>query len=398
MGKLVINQNLINPLNADGLIKLCPFGAISYNGSEIEISSACKMCKLCVKKSSGLIEYEEETVAEIDKSEWNGICVYADVSGGQIHRVTFELCGKAQELARVTGHPIYAVLIGYNCEAAAHKLLHYGVDRVFVYNNEAFKDFRIEPYCAAFCDFIEKVKPSSILVGATNLGRQLAPRVAARCRSGLTADCTVLEMKENTDLVQIRPAFGGNIMAQIISPNTRPQFCTARYKVFSEPKPTENKSGEIVNMTVTPQMLKSEIEVLKTTRKPREVDIAEADVIVAIGRGASGESIRQKAEELAELLGGVVACTRPLAENNIFDAKRQIGLSGRTVKPKLILCLGISGAVQFAAGMKSSDCIVAINTDKSAPIFDVAHYCVVGDVNEIVPMLIEKIKEAKADV
>lgn len=398
MGKLVINQNLINPLNADGLIKLCPFGAISYNGSEIEISSACKMCKLCVKKSSGLIEYEEETVAEIDKSEWNGICVYADASGGQIHRVTFELCGKAQELARVTGHPIYAVLIGYNCKTSAEKLLNYGVDKVFVYDNEAFKDFRIEPYCAAFCDFIEKVKPSSILVGATNLGRQLAPRVAARCRSGLTADCTVLEMKENTDLVQIRPAFGGNIMAQIISPNTRPQFCTARYKVFSEPKPTENKSGEIVNMAVTPQMLKSDIEVLKTIRKPREVDIAEADIIVAVGRGASGENIRQKAEELAELLGGVVACTRPLAENNIFNAKRQIGLSGRTVKPKLIFCLGISGAVQFAAGMKSSDCIVAINTDKSAPIFDVAHYCVVGDVNEIVPMLIEKIKEAKSDV
>ena len=126
MGKLVINQNLINPLNADGLIKLCPFGAISYNGSEIEISSACKMCKLCVKKSSGLIEYEEETVAEIDKSEWNGICVYADASGGQIHRVTFELCGKAQELARVTGHPIYAVLIGYNCKTSAEKLLNYG--------------------------------------------------------------------------------------------------------------------------------------------------------------------------------------------------------------------------------------------------------------------------------
>jgi electron transfer flavoprotein alpha subunit len=269
---------------------------------------------------------------------------------------------------------------------------------VFVYDNEAYKDFRIEPYTAAFYDFIDRIRPSSILVGATDLGRQLAPRVAARCKAGLTADCTVLEMKENTDLVQIRPAFGGNIMAQIISPNTRPQFCTARYKVFTEPKPTEEASGEIINMQVAEDKLTSKVEVLETREKPRDIDIAEADVIVAIGRGAQSEAMRAQAAELAELLGGVVACTRPLAESNIFDAKRQIGLSGRTVKPKFIICIGISGAVQFAAGMKSSDCIVAINTDKNAPIFDVAHYCVVGDAAEIVPTLIAKIKEARADV
>lgn len=398
MGKLIVNNNLVTPENAKEIIKLCPFRAISYNGSELEISSGCKMCKLCVKKGNGIISYEEEAVTELDKSQWRGICVYADCSSGSIHRVTFELCGKAQELAKVTKHPIYAVMIGYNCKENAQKLLRYGVDKVFVYDNKAFEDFRIEPYTAAFCDFIEKYKPSSILVGATNLGRQLAPRVAARCRSGLTADCTVLEMKENTDLVQIRPAFGGNIMAQIISPNTRPQFCTARYKVFSEPRPCDNPTGEIVNMEVTPDMLLSAIEVLSTVTKPKDVDIAEADVIVAVGRGAMSESMRAQATELADLLGGVVACTRPLAESNIFDAKHQIGLSGRTVKPKLIFCLGISGAVQFAAGMKSSDCIVAINTDKNAPIFDVAHYCVVGDVNEIVPQLVNKIKEAKADV
>ena len=200
-------------------------------------------------------------------------------------------------------------------------------------------------------------------------------------------------MKENTDLVQIRPAFGGNIMAQIITPNTRPQFCTARYKVFTEPQPTDNPTGKIVNMTVTDKMKKSSVEVLSSYDKPTDIDIAEADVIVAIGRGASSDSARAYASELAELLGGVVACTRPLVEANLFDAKRQIGLSGRTVKPKLIFCLGISGAVQFSAGMKSSDCIVAINSDKSAPIFDVAHYCLVGDVNEIVPKIIKKIKE-----
>jgi electron transfer flavoprotein alpha subunit len=391
MGKLVINSHLVTPEKAVKLTEICPFNAISYENGKLDISSACKMCKMCVRKGQGLVDFVEDT-KEIDKSLWTGICVYADCSGGKIHRVTFELCGKARELAQVTGHPVYALVIGHQVRDCAETLRHYGVDKVFLYDDPAFRDFRIEPYTGAFCDFIEKQKPSSILVGATNLGRQLAPRVAARCRTGLTADCTVLEMKENTDLVQIRPAFGGNIMAQIVTPNTRPQFCTARYKVFSEPKPTQEPFGEIVPMAVTASMGLSAIEVLRTVEKPKDIDIAEAEVIVAVGRGAASDTMLRCAKELADLLGGVVACTRPMVENNVFDAKHQIGLSGRTVKPKLIFTLGISGAVQFAAGMKSSDCIVAINTDPTAPIFDVAHYCVVGDVNEILPKLIDRIK------
>ena len=391
MGKLVINHHLVTPEKAQALVSVCPFGAISFENGRLDISSGCKMCKMCVRKGGGLVDFTEE-VQTIDKTQWKGICIYADCTGGTLHRVTFELCGKARELATVTGHPVYALLIGHNTEAAAEKLRHYGVDKIFVYDHPEFADFRIEPYTAAFCDFIDKEKPSSILVGATALGHQLAPRVAARCRTGLTADCTVLEMKENTDLVQIRPAFGGNIMAQIVTPNTRPQFCTVRYKVFAEPKPEAVPSGEIVLMEVTAQMLHTGVQVLGAVAQPKDVDISEADVIVAVGRGASGEAMREMAAELAELLGGMVACTRPLVEGNIFDAKRQIGLSGRTVKPKLIITLGISGAVQFAAGMKGADCIVAINSDPTAPIFDVAHYCVVGDVAQIVPKLIEKIK------
>lgn len=396
MGKLVIDQNAVTPENAVGLEKLCPFGAIHYENGTLEISSACKMCKLCIRKSGGVITYAEDTSAPtLDKSLWCGVCVYADHSGGKLHRVTLELCGKAKKLACVTGDPVYAIIIGHDLEESAQKLLHYGVDRVFVYDHPFFADFRIEPYTAAFCDFIEKYHPSSVLVGATNLGRQLAPRVAARCRTGLTADCTVLEMKENSDLVQIRPAFGGNIMAQIITPHTRPQFCTVRYKIFEEPVPTDEAHGEIVHMSVTEAMLLSGIEVLSSMEKPRGIDIAEAEVIVAVGRGASSEGMRACAQELADLLGGMVACTRPLVEGNVYGAKHQIGLSGRTVKPKLIICLGISGAVQFAAGMRASDCIVAINSDPSAPIFDIAHVCIPGDASVIVPMLIEKIKEAR---
>ncbi|MBQ4557205.1 MAG: FAD-binding protein [Clostridia bacterium] len=401
MGQLKINQGLVNADNAKELIKLCPFAAISYDGSKLDISSACKMCKMCIRKGpAGVIEYveEEEKKETVDKSLWKGICVYVDHEGENIHRVTYELIGKAKELAAVIKHPVYALIIGKDAEKSAKKLLRYGVDKVFVYEDEALEDFRIEPYTAAFYDFIDKIKPSSIMVGATNLGRQLAPRVAARCRAGLTADCTVLEMKENTDLVQIRPAFGGNIMAQIISPSNRPQFCTVRYKVFSEPKPSDTESGEIVLMNIAKDALKSSIEIISKTEKPKDVDISEADVIVAVGRGAKGEAQRAMAQELCDALGGIMACTRPLAEENIFDAKHQIGLSGRTVKPKLIICLGISGAVQFAAGMKSSDCIIAINSDKNAPIFDVAHYGIVGDINEIVPVLLEKIKEDAANV
>ena len=391
MGKLVINHNLVTPEKAEALVSVCPFGAISYENGKLDISSACKVCKMCVRKGQGLVDFVEEK-KEIDKSAWKGICVYADCSGGKIHRVTFELIGKAKELAAVTGHSVYALVIGHDTAACAEELRHYGVDKIFVYDHPEFSDFRIEPYTAAFCDFIDKEKPSSILVGATNLGRQLAPRVAARCRTGLTADCTVLGMKENTDLIQIRPAFGGNIMAQIVTPNTRPQFCTARYKVFAEPKPTEEASGEIVAMPVTEEMVRTGVKVLRTVEKPKDIDIAEAEVIVAVGRGASSGVMLEQAKELADLLGGVVACTRPLVESNVFDSKHQIGLSGRTVKPKLIITLGISGAVQFAAGMKSSDCIVAINTDAAAPIFDIAHYCIVGDATLIVPKLIEKIR------
>ncbi len=398
MGQLVINHQLVTPDTAEALVKICPFGAITYN-EKLEITSACKMCKMCTRRGPvGIITYTEEETQGVDKSAYNGIAVYVDHNEGNIHRVTYELIGKARELARVTEHPVYALMIGSDLGKSAEALLHYGVDKVFVYDNAAFEHFRIEPYTAAFHDFITKIKPSSVLVGATNLGRQLAPRIAARCRAGLTADCTILEMRENTDLVQIRPAFGGNIMAEIISPNTRPQFCTVRYKVFSEPMREEHAHGEIIPMTLAPDACLSDIEILSQVEKPKDIDISESDVIVAIGRGCATEELRGMAAKLADALGGMLACTRPLVESGVMDAKHQIGLSGRTVKPKFIITLGISGSVQFASGMKSSDCIVAVNSDPAAPIFDVAHYAVVGDVAEILPQLLSRLEEVTAHV
>ncbi|MBQ0083221.1 MAG: FAD-binding protein [Clostridiales bacterium] len=388
---LKINKEKVTKETAEQLVSICPFGAISYDG-ELKIGSGCKMCKLCVKKGpAGVVTFEEEQVQTCDKSAWNGVCVFAEQREGKIHPVSLELLGKARELASVIGHEVYALLIGSGVEAAANELLSYGADKVFIYDDAALKDFVISPYANAFTDFIEKIKPSSILVGATVLGRSLAPKVAARVGAGLTADCTILKMKENTDLVQIRPAFGGNIMAQIVSPNTRPQFCTVRYKIFSAPEKCE-PHGEIVKMNVTADMLKANSEVIKVVKKPNEIDISDADTIVAVGRGFCGKDDIEMAKELADALGAQLACTRPLVESGAFDAKHQIGLSGRTVKPKLIIALGISGSVQFAAGMRNSDVIVAVNNDASANIFDVAHYGFVGNAKEIVPELIAKIK------
>ena len=393
---LLIHQDKINKEAAEQLTKICPFSAISYDGNQLAISGACKMCKLCVKKGPlGAITFEEEAPKNsCDKSLWRGILVFAEQREGKVHPVSLELVGKARELAKVTGHPVYALLIGYKMEAAAKELLCYGVDKVFVFDDERLKDFVIGPYANAFSHMIREVKPSSILVGATVLGRSLAPKVAARFHAGLTADCTILEMKENTDLVQIRPAFGGNIMAQIVSPTTRPQFCTVRYKIFSAPEKSE-PTGEIVPMHLKEKDYVNQTTVLKVVPKSAEQDISDAEIIVAVGRGFKSKEDLAMAEELAALLGAQMACTRPLVEAGWFDAKQQIGLSGRTVKPKLIFAIGIAGAVQFSAGMGSSDVIVAINADESAPIFDVAHYGFVGDLYEILPRLIKEIKEGK---
>ncbi|MEG0752275.1 MAG: electron transfer flavoprotein subunit alpha [Angelakisella sp.] len=395
MAKLKINHNIIDKSCADTLIGICPFSAISYENGKLDINAGCKMCGLCVKKGpTGAITLEQEApVSTVNKDDWRGITVFVEHQNGVIHNVTKELIGKARQLASVTGHPVYALMLGSHVEKGAASLLRYGVDKVFTYDYPELEHFLIEPYVNAFQDFIEKIKPSSVLVGATNIGRSLAPRVAARFRTGLTADCTILQMKENTDLVQIRPAFGGNIMAQIVTPNNRPQFCTVRYKIFEAAKPVENPTGEVVKMTLAPERLATGVQLLSLEPKPKEADISEAEVIVAVGRGVKSTADMEMVRQLADLLGAQLACTRPLVEAGWFDAKHQIGLSGRTVHAKLIITVGISGLVQFAAGMNASECIVSINSDKDAPIFDIAHYGLVGDLYEILPQLIERCKE-----
>jgi electron transfer flavoprotein alpha subunit len=338
----------------------------------------------------------EDDLAEspkINKDEWKGVTVFIEHDETKVHPVAFELIGKAQELAQKTNQEVLAVLIASNEQAKdfEKQILSYGVDKLYIYAHDLFTRFLIEPYTAAMEDFINKIKPNTVLYGGTALGRSFAPRVAARFKTGLTADCTVLDMKENGDLVQIRPAFGGNVMAQIITPSHRPQMATVRYKMFRK-KDSVEPHGKTIYMDVDNIDLTSRIQLLDIFQKPKSADISEADVIVACGRIFKTPEDLAMAEELAQLLGGIVAVTRPLVEEGIKDAKYQIGLSGRTVSPKLIINLGISGAVQYTAGMNSSETIISINKDPNASIFGVSHYGIVGDVFEIVPELIKKLK------
>lgn len=396
MPRLVIHpEKISDPAQLQGV---CPFGAIDVDGTgAVSINAACKMCRLCVKKGpAGAVTLEEDAPRPaVDKSLWRGVLVYVEHSDGEIHPVTYELIGKAMELARVVRQPVYALMLGHQVTDKCRELLHYGVDQVHVYDQRELSRFKIDAYCAAFCDAIETLRPAAILVGATTVGRQLAPRVAARMRTGLTADCTALRMEENTDLIQIRPAFGGNIMAQIFTPNHRPQMATVRYKVMDAPARRDGERGEIVAHALPEDALKSVISVLEVRKKPAEQSIEGADILVVAGRGVKKQADLVMIQDLCGLMGAQLACTRPMVEAGWVEARRQVGLSGRTVRPKLILTLGVSGAIQFVAGMDHSETIAAVNTDAKAPIFKAAHYALVGDLYQIVPRLIQLIQNGK---
>ena len=395
MGKLIVHNEKVQ--NAAELIKICPFGAMEDKNGKIEINAACRLCKMCVKRGAGVFEFVDEVKAteKIDKSTWKGIAVYVDHVEGKIHPITYELIGKARELAAKINQNVYAVFIGENISGKAQEILHYGVDKVYVCDKKELRAFNIENYTTAFALFIKKVKPAAILVGATPVGRQLAPRVAAHFHTGLTADCTILDIHENTDLIQIRPAFGGNIMAEILTTNHRPQIATVRYKIMDAPKRNDEISGNIELLEVDSDKFTSKVEVLSIKKKPKEIGIENADILVVAGRGVKKKEDLNLIRDLAEVLNGDFACTRPLVESGWLESKRQIGLSGRTVRPKLIITCGVSGSVQFVAGMEHSEEIFAINTDPKASIFKIANYAIVGDLYEIIPKLIEQIKQGR---
>ena len=377
--------------------KNCPFGAIDMKEGRPELNAACKVCGICVKAcpEKAIVKLETK-VDKVDKSQWKDILVFAEAHGGRLHPVSLELIGKAKELAGPVGFSVKAVLVGSGLSAFADELRHYGVSEVAVYDDEALSFFRADAYAACVEDYIKYAHPSVVLVGATSLGRSLAPRLATRFHTGLTADCTKLELRENTDLVQIRPAFGGNIMAQIITTNTRPQFATVRYKVMNTPVRSDEATGEILTRTIPKAVSESKVTCVSVTPVPPKKSISDAEILVVGGRGLQKEADLEMVKELAALLGGDWATSRPLVEKGWTTNDRQIGLSGRTVRPRLIITCGVSGAIQFTACMNASDHIVAINTDPDAPIFQVAHVAIVGDLYDILPRLIRQLKEEQA--
>lgn len=390
MAAIVIDKNKC--VLCEACISACPFGALENKDGNIEVNGNCRLCKGCIGACpAGAISIDQRENSGLDKSLYCGIAVYVEHEAAEIQPVTFELIGKARKLAAEVKHRVYAVFIGDNIEEAAQQLLSYGVDEVLVYQHPEYRSFRVDNYAEAFSDALRRIKPSVVLFAATTVGRSLAPTIATRFKTGLTADTTDLIMRENTDLVQIRPAFGGNIMAQIITSGSRPQFATVREKVFEKAKKTEVR-GKAVLQEVTDALTASRIEVLNVEKMPPVTDISAAEIIVCAGNGVRTDSAFELIKELASLLKAALAGSRPLIERGLLTVNHQIGLSGRTVRPELIICVGVSGAIQFTSGMSSAKTIISINSDPEAPINKLAHYAVIGDLNEILPELVRLIK------
>ncbi len=380
-------------------IEACPFDALEMvDGDKLEFTSACKACSICVEQCpEDAISEVEKDFEQVDKDAYSDIMIFAEQLEGEIHPVTYELMGKGRELADKIDQELHVVLLGHELEEAIDDILARGADKVFVYDQEDLHHFEVQRYTEAIEDCVERKDPAVLLMGGTSIGRSLAPRVASRLVTGLTADCTVLDIRENTDLVQTRPAFGGNIMATILTTRHRPQMATMRYKVMEPAEKVEEPHGEVEHFTVPPENLQKPAKFVEIHKKPDVESIVEADTIVCAGRGFTNEEDLDMAYELADLLGGMVATTRPLIEKGWTDHKQQIGLSGRTVRPKLLIAAGVSGAVQWTAGMENSENVVAINNDPDANVFDVAHYGLVADLYEVLPRLIELVKNG-ADV
>ena len=321
-----------------------------------------------------------------------GILIYAEVESGRVHPAAFELLGKAREIGEKISGQVWSIILGHEIKDLASELIQYGADKVFVYDHPTLREFDVIRYKEILVDFVKKFNPEIFLIGATPLGRSLAPRVAAALRTGLTADCIDLKIDEDGDLIQIRPAFTGNILAHIKT-KSRPIMATVRYRVMEMPEKDLSRSGEIIEMDV-PEIGETGLKMLGEVEE-RRVNLAEADIIVAGGRGLKSKDDLKMFEELASLLGGVVGVSRPLVDEGWISKDHQVGFSGNTVKPKLYIACGISGSPQHLAGMRDSEIIVAINLDPSAPIFRYADYGVVGDLYEVLPKLIKILKNAK---
>ncbi len=339
--------------------------------------------------------------------EYKGVYVFAQQVDGEVSGIAYELLGKAKDLAKDLDTDVTAVLLGSGIMGLADGLAEYGADKVIVVDDKELEVYRTEPYAHALSSVINEYKPEIMLVGATAIGRDLGPRVSARVATGLTADCTVLEIGDFTDmatkevlpkqLLMTRPAFGGNTIATIACPYNRPQMATVRPGVMQKIAPITGAKANVIeyNPGFTPD--NKYVEILEVVKSVADtVDIQDAKILVSGGRGVGSEENFKLLQDLADVMGGTVSCSRAVVENGWMPQERQVGQTGKTVRPSVYFAIGISGAIQHVAGMEEADIIVAINKDETAPIFDVADYGLVGDLNKIVPQLTEMLKAEMA--
>ncbi len=377
-------------------IAACPFGAIEVKVKKAIIDDKCTLCGACVEvcKFEAIVIEKEKTSGE-DLSKYTDVWVFAEQRDNIISSVAYELLGEGRKLADATGENLCAVLIGDGIKEKAQDLISHGADKVYLADAPLLKYFQDDPYTQVFVDLIKEWFPSIVLMGATAVGRSLAPRVAARLKTGLTADCTGLEIdKERGILLQTRPAFGGNIMATIICPGTRPQMATVRHKVMKKAKKDGEHKGEIIVYKIDNKKLISRTKLIDFVEEvTKTVNLAEADIIVSGGRGLGEAKNFKLIEELAQAIGGAVGASRAAVDAGWIPYSHQVGQTGRTVCPKIYIACGISGAIQHLIGMQSSDIIIAINKDPLASIFKIATYGIEGDLFEIVPLLTKKFKE-----
>jgi electron transfer flavoprotein alpha subunit len=379
-------------------VKACPFGAIKLENKKAVIDlDKCTLCGACVevcKFDAILLEREEKIKSDVsDRSK--GVWVFAEQKKGRVQSVVFELLGKARELADMLDTEVSAVLLGKGVENQAQELIWRGADKVYLVEADQLDSFQDEPYTNVLIRLIEKYRPEILLSGATSIGRSLISRVAIKIKTGLTADCTGLDIEpQKRILLQTRPAFGGNIMATIITPNHRPQMATVRHKVMKESSLDKNRKGEVIRENFDNDVLTSRAKLLEMIEDVSSaVNLTEADIIVSGGRGLREAKNFVIIEELARVLGAAVGASRATVDAGWIPYSHQVGQTGRTVCPKIYIACGISGQIQHLVGMQSSKIIVAINNDPHAPIFNVATYGIVGDLFEVVPALTLKFKE-----
>jgi len=376
----------------------CPFAAIEIVDGCAIIGENCNLCGACVETCEvEALSLEVEKVAKTDIDAWSGVLVYCEYRQGELAPVSLELLGVGRMLADARKVDLSAVLIGYETGGTAEELIGYGADIVFRVDHEDLGNFTDERYCAVLTGLIKEHQPEIVLAGATAIGRSFIPGVATTLNAGLTADCTQLEIREEDGaLLQTRPAFGGNIMATIVCESSRPQMSTVRPKVMKALEFDPARKGKIKDIVPTSGQLKSRVKVLEiVVEEAANVNIQEADVLVSGGRGLESAKGFELIRQLADMIDARVSASRAVVDAGWIPYPHQVGQTGKTVAPKLYIACGISGAVQHAAGMQSAETIVAINRDKNASIFDIADYGIVGDLFEIIPMLMSKIEERR---